>query len=177
MKSPVATTGSSLPLYSFTSSTLWRISLLPSLRAGGLTWSRCVFRCRSERPEDSKSAQFAERTTLEFQLDEYLCGVSLSQKPPETSGRRWCGSKKIAFRLGRPNKQTWYVAAMLAGYVLFNAVVAVARMVGPDAAALGRPTPLALGVGALLWVTQIVVAVCLYQARELRTMTPPLRRR
>jgi hypothetical protein len=83
----------------------------------------------------------------------------------------------IAFRLGRPNKQTWYVAAMLAGYVLFNAVVAVARMVGPDAAALGRPTPLALGVGVLLWVTQIVVAVCLYHARELRTMTPPVRRR
>jgi hypothetical protein len=105
--------------------------------------------------------------------------------PPRGQGivlfSHWIGTAllaaSIAFRLGRPNKQTWYVAAMLAGYVLFNAVVAIARMVGPDAAALGRPTPLALGVGALLWVTQIVVAVCLYQARELRTMTPPARRR
>jgi hypothetical protein len=36
----------------------------------------------------------------------------------------------------------------------------------------------ALGVGGLLWLTQLVVAACLYQARELRTMaSAPLRRR
>ena len=83
----------------------------------------------------------------------------------------------IAFRLGRPNRQTWYVAALLAGYVLVNAVVAVARLVSPDAGSLGPLTALTFAVGALLWLTQIVVAVGLYQARDLRTMASPAGRR
>ena len=103
--------------------------------------------------------------------------------PPRGQGivlfAHWIGTAllagAIALRLGRPNRQTWYVAALLAGYVLFNAVVALGRMLGPDAATLGRPTPVALTVGALLWLTQIVVAMCLYQARELRTMQSPAR--
>jgi peptidoglycan/LPS O-acetylase OafA/YrhL len=94
----------------------------------------------------------------------------------------WIGTSLLAaaicLRLGRPNRQTWYVAALLSGYVLFNALVAIARLVGPESATLGRPGVLALAVGALLWVTQIIVAFCLYQARELRTMSsqPTLRR-
>ena len=83
----------------------------------------------------------------------------------------------IALRLGRPNRQTWYVAALLAGYVLFNAGVALARLLGSQSSALGRPGVLAFGVGAFLWLTQIVVAGCLYQARELRTMPSPATRR
>ena len=83
----------------------------------------------------------------------------------------------IAFRLGRPNKQTWYVAALLCFYVLFNAAVTISRMFGPDADSLGSPTVQALGVGAVLWLTQAVVAYCLYQARDLRTMASPVRRR
>jgi peptidoglycan/LPS O-acetylase OafA/YrhL len=105
--------------------------------------------------------------------------------PPRGQGvvlfAHWIGTAllatAIAFRLGRPNKQTWYIAALLAGYVLFNAVVAIVRMLGPSASTLGRPTSLALVVGALLWVTQIIVAVCLYEARELRSMPSPIRRR
>ena len=94
----------------------------------------------------------------------------------------WLGTALLAaaicLRLGRPNRQTWYVAAILAGYVLFNAAIAIARLVGPESATLGRPGVLALAVGALLAVTQIVVAVCLYQARELRMQTsqPTMRR-
>jgi peptidoglycan/LPS O-acetylase OafA/YrhL len=94
----------------------------------------------------------------------------------------WIGTSLLAaaicLRLGRPNRQTWYVAALLSGYVLFNALVAIARLVGPESATLGRPGVLALAVGALLWVTQIIVAFCLYQARELRTTSsqPTLRR-
>lgn len=94
----------------------------------------------------------------------------------------WIGTSLLAaaicLRLRRPNRQTWYVAALLSGYVLFNAVVAIVRLVGPESTTLGRPGMLALAVGALLWVTQIIVAVCLYQARELRTMSsqPTLRR-
>ena len=94
----------------------------------------------------------------------------------------WIGTALLAaaicLRLKRPNRQTWYVAAILSGYVLFNAVVAIARLVGPEPTALGRPGSLALAVGALLAVTQIVVAFCLYQARELRTLSsqPTLRR-
>ena len=98
--------------------------------------------------------------------------------PPRGAGlvlfAHWLGTSLLAaaicLRLGRPNRQTWYVAALLSGYVLLNAVVTVSRLVGPESQTLGRPGPLALGVGALLWVTQIVVAFCLYQVRELRTM-------
>lgn len=104
--------------------------------------------------------------------------------PPRGPGivlfAHWIGTAllaaAIAFRLGRPNKQTWYVAALLAFYVLFNAVVAIARLVGPDAGTLGAPTVQALGVGGFLWLTQVVVAVCLYQARALRTIPSPMRR-
>lgn len=83
----------------------------------------------------------------------------------------------IAMRLGRPNRQTWYVAALLAGYVLFNTVIAIARMVGPESESLGRPATAALVVGAVLSVAQIVVAVCLYYARELRFAPPATRPR
>jgi hypothetical protein len=75
----------------------------------------------------------------------------------------------ICLRLGRPNPQAWYVAALLSGYVLFNAGVAIVRLAGPEPGALGRPGLLALAVGAFLWMTQAVVALCLYSAREVRT--------
>lgn len=105
--------------------------------------------------------------------------------PPRGSGAvlfaHWLGTALLAgaicLRLARPNRQTWYVAALLAFYVLFNAVVAVGRMLAPQADVLARPTILALGVGALLWVTQIIVAVCLYYAREVRTMPSAIARR
>ena len=104
--------------------------------------------------------------------------------PPRGQGvvlfAHWIGTAllaaAIAFRLGKPNKQTWYIAALLAFYVLFNAAVAIVRLAGPDTSTLGRPTFQALGVGAVLWLTQVVVAFCLYQARELRTMPSPFRR-
>lgn len=106
--------------------------------------------------------------------------------PPRGPGivlfAHWLGTALLAaaicLRLGRPNRQTWYVAAILSGYVLFNAVIAIARLVGPESTTLGRPGMLALAVGALLAVTQIVVAFCLYQARELRTQAsqPTMRR-
>ena len=95
----------------------------------------------------------------------------------------WIGTALLAgaicLRLGRPNRQVWYVAALLSAYVLFNAIVAIARLVGPDASTVSRPGLLALAVGALLLVTQIVVATCLFEARELRTMAwpPSVRRR
>ena len=89
----------------------------------------------------------------------------------------WIGTALLAgaicLRLGRPNRQVWYVAALLSAYVVLNAIVAIARLVGPESTTLGRPGLLALGVGALLLVTQIIVATCLYEARELRTMASP----
>lgn len=101
--------------------------------------------------------------------------------PPRGPGivlfAHWIGTSLLAaaicLRLGRPNRQTWYVAALLSAYVLVNAVVAIARLIGPESTTLGRPGTLALAVGALLMVTQIVVATCLYEARELRTMPSP----
>lgn len=91
----------------------------------------------------------------------------------------WLGTALLAgaicMRLGRPNRQTWYVAALLSAYILFNAVVAIARLAGPESTTLGRPGTLALVVGALVAITQVVVAVCLYYARELRTMPSSVR--
>ena len=93
----------------------------------------------------------------------------------------WIGTAVLAaaicLRLGRPNRQTWYVAALLSFYVLFNAVVAIARLLGPDEATLGRPAVPALVVGGIVLATQLVVAFCLYQARELRTMSSAVPRR
>ena len=83
----------------------------------------------------------------------------------------------IALRVRRPNRQMWYVAALLAGYVLFNAVVAVWRMVGPDASTLGKPGTIALAVGGFLWATQILAAYCLYSARAIRALPNAPRRR
>ena len=105
--------------------------------------------------------------------------------PPRGQGMvlfaHWIGTALLAaaicLRLGRPNRQTWYIAALLASYVSFNAVVALARLVGPAAGSLVRPAATALIVGAAIWATQIIVAVCLYNARELRTMPPAPRAR
>ena len=105
--------------------------------------------------------------------------------PPRGQGivlfSHWLGTAllaaAIALRLGRPNRQTWYIAAILCGYVLFNAAVAVLRLIAVASDSLARPNALALGIGAVLWVTQAVVAVCLYSARELRAMPGPARTR
>jgi len=106
--------------------------------------------------------------------------------PPRGPGivlfAHWIGTSLLAtaicLRLGRPNRQTWYVAALLSAYVLVNAVVAIARLIGQESDTLGRPGALALAVGALLLATQVVVATCLYEAKELRTMpsSPSMRR-
>jgi hypothetical protein len=102
-------------------------------------------------------------------------GLRLPPRGPDTVlFAHWIGTSVLAaaisFRLGRPNRQTWYIAALLCGYVLLNSVIAVVRLLGPEAAALGRPAAVSLAVGALVAITQIVVGICLYQARELRTM-------
>jgi hypothetical protein len=89
----------------------------------------------------------------------------------------WLGTALLAaaisLRLTRPNRQTWYVAALLSAYILFNAVVAIARLFGPESSTLGMPATVAIVVGAFVCLTQIVVAACLYQSRELRTMPSP----
>jgi hypothetical protein len=111
-------------------------------------------------------------------------GMQLPPRGPEmVLFVHWIGTALLAgaicLRLGRPNRQVWYVAALLAGYVLFNAIVAIARLIGPESSTLGRPATLAIAVGAVLLVSQIIVATCLYEARELRTMQSPpsIRRR
>jgi hypothetical protein len=102
-------------------------------------------------------------------------GLRLPPRGPDTVlFAHWIGTAVLAaaisFRLGRPNRQTWYIAALLCGYVLLNSVIAVVRLIGPEAAALGRPAAVSLAVGAFVAITQIIVGICLYHARELRTM-------
>lgn len=96
--------------------------------------------------------------------------------PPRGPGMvlfaHWIGTAilaaAIALRLRRPNRQTWWVAAILAAYVLMNGLITVSRLVGPTVETLGRPGAPALIVGAVLWSTQIAVGWALYVARELR---------
>src|SRR5215213_11753722 len=111
LKSPVTTAGRSS---SWSSGILRRISSLPFARARLLTWSRCVFKCRKERPALGLQnfAQFAERTTLVRHAEEYLFEVSLSQNPPESSTSSRVGSKKIALNswgllLPAPGPRMW----------------------------------------------------------------------
>jgi len=57
-------------------------------------------------------------------------GLPLPPRGPNTVlFAHWIGTAVLAaaisFRLGRPNRQTWYVAALLCGYVLLNSVIAV----------------------------------------------------
>lgn len=102
------------------------------------------------------------------------------QWPPRGAGvvlwAHWLGTAilaaTIAVRLGRPNRATWYVAAILSGYVLVNAIAAIVRLVATQAGDPGRPGVAALAVGAVLWTTQLGVAVCLYLARDIRSMGP-----
>jgi hypothetical protein len=118
LKSPVTTTGPS------SAASLRRINLLPFARAILLTWSRCVLRCRKERPvsENLRCTQLAERTTLVSQLAEYLSGVSLSQNPPESSNSRRLTWKKIALKLCAAllpylGPRTWAYCGNLSRYV------------------------------------------------------------
>jgi len=121
-----------------------------------------------------RTARYAEIVYAAIALVLAL-GIRLPPRGPDTVlFAHWIGTAVLAaaigFRLGRPNRQTWYIAALLCGYVLLNSATAVLRLIGPNAAALGRPAGVSLAVAAFVAITQIVVGICLYHAREVRTM-------
>jgi hypothetical protein len=91
-------------------------------------------------------------------------GMGLPFPPPRpelATWVHWIGSGAlalaVAWKLGKPNRAVWYVAALLSGYVLVNTTASLIRV--------GRGP--ALVVAAVVWVLQAVVAACLYSGRAL----------
>src|SRR5262245_2459420 len=83
----------------------------------------------------------------------------------------WVGSGLLAlavtWRLGRPNRAVWAIAAILCAYVLINAINALIQV----ARFLARPSTfvgISFGIGVVIVVLQLTVAACLYVARDLR---------
>jgi hypothetical protein len=74
----------------------------------------------------------------------------------------WIGSGVlalvVAWRLGKPNRAVWFVAALLSAYVLVNTTASLVRVHAGTA----------FTVAVVVWVLQAIVAVCLYLARGLR---------
>jgi hypothetical protein len=84
----------------------------------------------------------------------------------------WFGSSLLAgllaWRLRRPNAAMWYVAAILAGYVLVNSLATISRVRDSMRFAPPRTVAATAIIVGLVWVTQMTVLACLYQLRELR---------
>src|SRR5687768_16805697 len=76
----------------------------------------------------------------------------------------------LAWRLRRPNRTTWLVAALLAAYVLLQAI----PIAGGVLAASGEASTAgaaAAAVALLPAACQLVVAICLYRVRALAGAT------
>lgn len=78
----------------------------------------------------------------------------------------------LAVKLGRPNGVLWWVAALLAAYTLANGLVVPARLF---AGRSGMTT--AAVVALVIWGSQLLVAVTLFQTRALRRMDRSMARR
>jgi len=106
-------------------------------------------------------------------------GLGLSLPPP-TPGTavawvHWLGTAALAgtlsFRLRRPNRASWYVAALLATYVLASALPsaprlgAMLRYVIDNRSAAGA---FSLSLAFLVVATQAAAAISLYRLRALR---------
>ena len=73
----------------------------------------------------------------------------------------------LALKLRRPNHAAWWVAALLAAWVLGTVLFVVAR--GVTGARVAVPTaPLALLLAVVLVGSQLVAAACLSALRHLR---------
>lgn len=104
-------------------------------------------------------------------------GLSLPAPTPGTAVAwvHWIGSAMLAatlaFRLRRPNRASWYVAALLATYVLASAIPsaprlgAMLRYVVENRSVAGA---LSLSLAVLVVGTQVVAAISLYRLRAVR---------
>ena len=109
--------------------------------------------------------------------------VLAASLPPPDRGNvvawvHWVGTgmlaAMLAWRFGRPNRASWYVAAILCGYVLFSALPSAARlgvMLRIVREATGPTPAIALALASLVLATQIAAAVLLFRARAMRDPT------
>ena len=105
--------------------------------------------------------------------------------PPPDRGNvvawvHWVGTgmlaAMLAWRFGRPNRASWYVAAILCGYVLFGALRSPPRLgemlrIVRESTGPTLPIVIALVLASLVLATQLAAAVMLFRARAMRDPT------
>lgn len=81
----------------------------------------------------------------------------------------WTGSAilaaLLAVRLRRPTRAAWWVAVILAGYVIANALLTVPRMLRELHVASPTARVIAITLSTLVVVSQVIVAAELYRKR------------
>lgn len=71
----------------------------------------------------------------------------------------------LAVRLARPTRAAWWVAAILAGYVLANGLLTAPRLLGELRAASPTARAIAITLTALVVASQAIAAAELYRRR------------
>jgi len=77
----------------------------------------------------------------------------------------------VAWRLARPTPAIWWLAVVLSAYILIGGAVSSPALREAARAAHGPGASLAVAIAGLSWLTQLVVAVCLYRLRAARRGT------
>jgi hypothetical protein len=72
----------------------------------------------------------------------------------------------LAWRLRQLTLPLWWAAAFLSGYVLLNAITSFDRFIQAVRDQPGPAVTLSLAIASLTWISQLIVAVCLYYTRS-----------
>ena len=72
----------------------------------------------------------------------------------------------LAWRLRQLTHRLWWAAAFLSAYVILNMIASFDRVVQAIRDQPGPAVTLGLIIGSLTWISQLVVAGCLYNTRS-----------
>jgi hypothetical protein len=72
----------------------------------------------------------------------------------------------LGWRLRQLTLPLWWAAAFLSAYVLLNSITTLERFVQIVRDQPGPAETLSLAIASLTWISQLIVAVCLYYARR-----------
>ena len=72
----------------------------------------------------------------------------------------------LAWRLRQLTLPLWWAAAFLSAYVLLNAITSFDRFVQAVRDQPGPAVTLSLAIASLTWISQLIVAGCLYYTRR-----------